>query len=166
MHSVRIELAKMILVGTRITYQATGDADMFTIYTYQVYEYIYICFNHLRPSILSPSSRNSDPGSHSRLFSPPTHYGSCLPFLYFSSSLVDSRRIVLTHARRSQQFIPSLFCKQIQNLAWRRHSSSRTNTTSRSIRGLPLVHRGYCCIILVRVYNNVLTLTDRYRLLQ
>ena len=42
MHSVRIELAKMILVGTRITYQATGDADMFTIYTYQVYEYIYI----------------------------------------------------------------------------------------------------------------------------
>ena len=28
MHSVRIELAKLILVGTRITYQATGDADM------------------------------------------------------------------------------------------------------------------------------------------
>ena len=26
MHSVRIELAKWILVGTRITYQATGDA--------------------------------------------------------------------------------------------------------------------------------------------
>ena len=28
-----------------------------------------------------PSSRNSDPGSHSRLFSPHTHYGSCLAFL-------------------------------------------------------------------------------------
>ena len=27
MHSVRIELAKLILVGTRITYQATGDAS-------------------------------------------------------------------------------------------------------------------------------------------
>ena len=27
-----------------------------------------------------PPSRNSDPGSHSRLFSPPTHYGSCLAF--------------------------------------------------------------------------------------
>ena len=27
------------------------------------------------------NSRNSDPGSHSRLFSPPTHYGSCLAFL-------------------------------------------------------------------------------------
>ena len=26
MHSVRIELAKLILVGTRITYQATVDA--------------------------------------------------------------------------------------------------------------------------------------------
>ena len=26
MHSVRIELTKLILVGTRIAYQATGDA--------------------------------------------------------------------------------------------------------------------------------------------
>ena len=26
MHSVRIELTKLILVGTRITYKATGDA--------------------------------------------------------------------------------------------------------------------------------------------
>ena len=50
-----------------------------------------------------PPSRNSDPGSHSRLFSPPTHYGSCLAFFFREkilafSSLVDSRRIVLTHA--------------------------------------------------------------------
>ena len=28
MHSVRIALAKLILVGTRITYQATGDAGL------------------------------------------------------------------------------------------------------------------------------------------
>ena len=28
MHSVRIEPAKLILVGTRITYQATGDAGL------------------------------------------------------------------------------------------------------------------------------------------
>ena len=27
MHSVRIELAKLILVGTRITYQATGELN-------------------------------------------------------------------------------------------------------------------------------------------
>ena len=43
-----------------------------------------------------PPCRNSDPGSHSRLFSPSTHYGSCLAFFSredFSSSLVDSRRI-------------------------------------------------------------------------
>ena len=44
-----------------------------------------------------PPSRNSDPGSHSRLFSPPTHYGSCLAFfsrkISADSSLVDSRRI-------------------------------------------------------------------------
>ena len=29
-HSVRIELAKLILVGTRITYQATGDAGYYS----------------------------------------------------------------------------------------------------------------------------------------
>ena len=39
----------------------------------------------------------SDPGSHSRLFPPPSHYGSCLAFFYREktsalSSLVDSRR--------------------------------------------------------------------------
>ena len=66
-----------------------------------------------------PPSRNSDPGSHSRLFPPPTHYGSCLAFLSredFSSSLVDSRRIVLTHARRSQQLILfSFFFLQINS---------------------------------------------------
>ena len=31
MHSVRNELTKLILVGTRITYQATGDAGTCTI---------------------------------------------------------------------------------------------------------------------------------------
>ena len=36
---------------------------------------------YLRPSFLShPPSRNSDPGSHSRFFSPPPHYGSCVAF--------------------------------------------------------------------------------------
>ena len=32
MHSVRIELAKLILVGTRITYQATGEAGTFLFF--------------------------------------------------------------------------------------------------------------------------------------
>ena len=35
---------------------------------------------YVRPSVLPPG-RNSDPGWHSRLFCPPTHYGSCLAFL-------------------------------------------------------------------------------------
>ena len=55
-----------------------------------------------------PPGRNSDPGSHSRLFSLPTPVRA----LHFYrektsalSSLVDSRRIVLTHARRSRQLI-------------------------------------------------------------
>ena len=39
-----------------------------------------------------PPSCNSDPGSHSRLFSPPTHYGSCLAFFF---------------ARRFHLFLPS-----------------------------------------------------------
>ena len=34
MHSVRIELAKLILVVTRITYQATGDAGWALIRNY------------------------------------------------------------------------------------------------------------------------------------
>ena len=38
-HSVRIELAKLIVIGTRITYQDTGDAD------YIVYENICLCAN-------------------------------------------------------------------------------------------------------------------------
>ena len=34
-HSVRIELAKLILVGTRITYQATGYAGRFVAGIFQ-----------------------------------------------------------------------------------------------------------------------------------
>ena len=33
MHSVALELAKLILIGTRTTYQATGDA--FALYEYK-----------------------------------------------------------------------------------------------------------------------------------
>ena len=37
MRSVRIELAKLILVGTRVTYQATGDAEILNIlFSYKV----------------------------------------------------------------------------------------------------------------------------------
>ena len=82
-----------------------------------------------------PPSRNSDPGSHSRLLSPPAHYGSCLAFLSredFSSSLVDSRRIVLTHARRSQRliifFLFFAFCKKKSKKKTKsRHGGIRTH---------------------------------------
>ena len=59
--------------------------------------YIFALLLSLPPT----SSRNSDPGSHSRLFSPPTQSGSCLAFLAregFSFSLADWRRFVPTHA--------------------------------------------------------------------
>ena len=55
-----------------------------------------------------PLTRNSNPGSHSRLFFPsPLRTVRALHFYrektWALSSLVDSRRIVPTHARRSQQ---------------------------------------------------------------
>ena len=34
---MRIELAKLILLGTRITYQATGDAGLYEIVYIQTY---------------------------------------------------------------------------------------------------------------------------------
>ena len=61
------------------------------------------------------------------------------------SSIVDSRRIVLTHARRSQQLILFFssfffFFANKFKISPRRDSNSRTSTSS--IRGLPLVNRG------------------------
>ena len=66
------------------------------------------CSSHLLSSTfllsLPPNSRNSDPVSHSRLFSPPHHYGSILALSsrehFQLSFLVDSRRIV---------FAPTIF---------------------------------------------------------
>ena len=51
------------------------------------------------------------------------------------SSLVDSRRIVLTHARRSQQLILFFILANKFKISPRRDSNSRANTSS--IRGLP-----------------------------
>ena len=92
-------------------------------------------------SLLQPCSRNSDPGSHGRVRA--LHfYREKISAL---SSLVDSRRIVLTRAinRRSQQLILFFYFyfANTFKISPRRDSNSRTNTSS-SIRGLPLVHRG------------------------
>ena len=90
-----------------------------------------ILFSHpiycLRPSFLhSPSyiirSRNSDPGSHSRIFSPLPATVGALHFYHdkkLSSSLVDSRRIVPTHStvrRRSQQLMLYTRYIRLQNI--------------------------------------------------
>ena len=82
-------------------------------------------------------------------FVPCTFYREKISALY---SLVDSRRIVLTHARRSQQLILFFIFANRFKISPRRDSNSRTNTINSSIRGLPLVHRGdvlYCCTILL-----------------
>ena len=69
-------------------------------YEYEVNYHYDIFPSHFlsSPFFSLPPSRNSDPGSHNRLFPPPPHHGSRLTFLsreYVSSSLLDSRRIVL-----------------------------------------------------------------------
>ena len=61
--------------------------------------------------------RNSDPGSHSRLF-PPTHYGSCLAFLSqenFSPFFPFSTRVELHVPTLSALNSGSFFCAQINS---------------------------------------------------
>ena len=91
-----------------------------------------------------PPSRNSDPGSHSRLFSPPTHYGSCL-----ACFIARRFQLFLTSSTRVELCLPTLgalsswsffFFANKFKISPRRDSNSRINTSS--IRGLPLVHRG------------------------
>ena len=74
------------------------------------YIYIYI----FRPIYYPPvNSRNSDPGSHSRLFFPIPATVRALNFfrenISVLCSLVDLRRTVLTHARRSQQLLSHFY---------------------------------------------------------
>ena len=75
--------------------------------------FIFFCIPFIIFALLSPSLpvvRSSDPGSHSELFSPlPTTVRAFISYREKNSafpSLVDSRRIVRTHAgRRFQQLI-------------------------------------------------------------
>ena len=70
-----------------------------------------------------PPSRNTDPGSHSRLFFPPPHYGSCLVFLsredfssFFPRRLASNRaypRWALSAVIRWPFFI---FCYNVEAL--------------------------------------------------
>ena len=96
-------------------------------------------------------SRNPDPGSHSRLFSPPPGYGSCLALLSrqeFSSFLPSSTRVelclpTLLGARSQQLTLLFFFAKKKIKISPRRDSNSRTKTSTYQvifnsrIRGLP-----------------------------
>ena len=109
-----------------------------------------VFLSHLLSSpFLSPSpSRNSDPGTHSRLLSPLSTTVRALHFHRENtsalSSLVYSRRIAATHARRSQQLIPFfIFARDFTNSP-RWDLNSRIN--ARSIRGSSPDHRDECII--------------------
>ena len=101
---VRIFIHK---IGTKNTYNTSDNATRVLTSGNQLLcirsptnIYMYIFPSHLLSSPLYslPPSRNSDPGSHSRLFSPPTHYGSCLAFVIatrFQLFLPSSTRVEL-----------------------------------------------------------------------
>ena len=74
-----------------------------------------------------PPSRNSDPGSHSRLPPYPLGFVPCIFYcekISALSSLVDARRIVITHARRFQQLILFSFLRKNSKS---RHGGIRTH---------------------------------------
>ena len=115
-------------------------------HTTSVYSFFFSFFFHpiyyLRPSILSLLFVTQIRG-HIAGSSPPLP--TTVSALYFYrekisalSSLVDSSRIVLTHARCSQQLILFYFFENKFKISPRRDSNSRTNTINSSIRGLPL----------------------------
>ena len=97
------------------TFKTRGTTACVRMYIYTYSVYIAHVFFFLIPFMIfafpcSLPRRNSDPGSHSRLFSPLPSTVRALHFYRENSlavaSLVDPRRIVPTHARRSQQLIP------------------------------------------------------------
>ena len=91
--------------------------------------YLFHPVYYLRPVLFSfPASRNSDPGSHSRLF--PTKVRALHSFYRVETSaltslLVDSRRIVPTHATRSQQLTHFVIFAIINSKS--HHSGIRTH---------------------------------------
>ena len=79
----------------------------------------------------------------SRLFSPPTHHGSCLAFLSQDFSSFFPRRLASSCAypRQALSAVDPFFSFANKfRISPRRNSNPRINTSS--IRGLPLVHRG------------------------
>ena len=113
--------------------------------------FLSIPFVIFAPLFSLPPSRNADRGSLSRLFSPPTHYGSCLAICFvlfariFDLFLPSSTRVELclptVGALSSWSFFFFFMVNKFKTSPWW-NSNSQTNTIKSSIRGLPLVHRG------------------------
>ena len=73
-------------------------------------------------------SRNSDPGSNSKLFSPPTHYGSCLAFLSredFSSFFPRRLASDCAYPRYALSVVDPFLLSQIKSES--RHGGIRTH---------------------------------------
>ena len=93
-----------------------------------------------------PRSRNSDPGSHSKLFSPP------IPQRFVPCIFITTRiQLFLSSSTRVELCLPTLGTLSNRSffivankfrISPRRDSKSRTNTSRTSIRGLPLDHGG------------------------
>ena len=113
------------------------DYILCTWYTAAVvllYLFFYFTFfpSHLlsSPFCSLPPSRNSDPGSHSRLFSPPTHYGSCLAFLSredFSSLFPRRLASNCAYQRQALSAIDPFFFFLLQIKSKSRHGGIRTH---------------------------------------
>ena len=114
---------------------------------------------HLRPSVSLPPrlSRNSDPGSHSRLFSPhsPLRFVPCI-------SIARRFQLFLPSSTRVELCLPTLGALSsliiflfLQITSKSHHGrNSRTNAINSSIVGLPLDHRG--------VYTALRSYSGRY----
>ena len=118
-----------------------------TTHIQNIYTRIYVFLSHLLSSfpfsLPAINSRNSDPGSLSRLFPPLPATVRALHFyrekISAISSLDDSRRIEPSPRYKLSAVDPFYFLRNNFDISPRRDSHSRTNT----IRGLlPLDYRG------------------------
>ena len=123
--------------GTQSTLLVAAELRM----NYRIYFFFFFFFCHLiyylRPSFSLPPSRNSDPGSHSRLFSPP-HYGPCLVFLWREGfSLIFPRRLAsnCAYPRWALSAVDLLFFANKCEISPRQDSNSRINTITVAFEG-------------------------------